>query len=136
LKKIFVLLSVGFGLFISSNIVEAEEVSVNNSYSSNTSITKQIDSEDFEIYDEQGNLLDSNDFVVVEHTPMFQSRSSIQRKEVTVYRTFYSVNWPQSYYLRYNDGWQGTMFYKSYYANSTLWGTSYQVNYAGSLFKW
>lgn len=135
MKKIVVLLTMGVGLFISSSVAGAEEISVNTSNLNNQFLTTQIDPESFEIYDEQGNLLDSNDFVVVESSSILQSRS-IQRKEVKVYRTFYSVNWPQSYYLRYNDGWQGTMFYKSYYANSTLWGTSYQVNYAGSLFKW
>ncbi|MGX6967293.1 hypothetical protein ACWN6Y_10815 [Vagococcus teuberi] len=122
-----------------SNLVNAEEPdnAEEPTYVQNGAyLTREIDSSEVEIYDEQGNLLDNTGIKLIEYIPTIQSRSTIYKKYVTTSFSYSTSIWPNSHYLRWSGGWQGTVYYKSYSTMSTLWGTSYSVKYGGTLYRW
>lgn len=133
MKKYLLLLVVFLGGVSFSTLANAEEPSYvqNGAY-----LTREIDPSEVEIYDEQGNLVDNTGIKLIEYIPTIQSRSNIYSKYVTTYFTYSTSVWPNYHYLRWSGGWQGTVYYKSYYANEVLWGMSYQVNYGGTLYRW
>lgn len=137
MKKFILGGTILFSMLSLSVVTNAELNNELNGYDFNIdSLAQEVNKDEFEVYDDQGNLIDNSDVKLIEYTPINLTRSTIYNKYVTTYFTYQTSAWPSSHYIRRSGGWQGTVHYKNYIKSQTLWGYSYQVNYGGTLYRW
>lgn len=137
MKKFILNSTILLGILSLNIVANAETESELNSYDFSTNyLAQEVNKDEFEVYDDQNNLIDNSNIKLIEYNPINFTRSTIYSKYVTTYFTYQTSAWPNSHYIKRSGGWQGTVYHKDYIRTQTLWGYSYQVNYGGTLYRW
>jgi len=91
--------------------------------------------DEFEVYDENGMLLDSNDYKLTIESPNNLTRADIHKKYMTLSYTSAISVFPKSKYVHLNSGWRGTLYYQYMNPYDTWLGMTYTAYYSGYMYN-